>query len=171
MRLRQATDHALYCRGFNGGNVIRFLLYCGLTVLLFGCSSQNMSLITMQFSGATVPYPENYEVEATRVIQQRGGDRDSTRVSQPWTTVGSGPFSPKRWYVCIRGLPPTGRPPQPKALELIEERLGQRSLPGAYDVVLFFSDKAGRPSVKTGFDSPLCRDLEYHPINVAQSVV
>jgi hypothetical protein len=154
-----------------GALVFRSVLYCAITVLLVGCSNQNMSMNTMQFSGATVPYPENYEVEAARVIKQRGGDLASSRASQPWATIGSGPFSPQRWYVCIRGLPPRGEPPKPKALELAEERLGHRSFFGVYDVVLFFSDRTGRPSVRTGYDSPLCRDLEYHPINVDPPVI
>ena len=148
--------------------MIRLALPFGIAVILAGCSGHNLSPHTLQFSGDTLPVPANYEREAARIVRDRGAEPATVRVSEPQTTLGVTAFSPKRWYVCVKGIPaPQGKPQGPLP---IDETVGGWLTPGSddasYDVLLIFSG-APTPSVREGYDSPLCRNLNYHAITAS----
>ncbi len=151
--------------------MLRPFLLLVLAASLAGCSSQNASLSTLQFAGETVPYPDHYEAEAARLVEERGVEPALVTVSQPQTTLGAGPFSPRRWYICVRGMPTSAKPRPARPVEVLEEWLGQRTTAGVHDVVLIFSGTAGRPSVRSGYDSPLCRGLQYGPITAEAPLI
>jgi hypothetical protein len=132
-------------------------------LILVGCSSGIVSPHTLQFSGATLAYPENYQVEAARIVRDRRADPEFARLSEPQPTIGETAFSPKRWYVCIRGIPAST--PKSTALPPLTEMVENLYSPetGVYDVLLIFSGRE-RPSVREGYDSPLCRDQKYQAI-------
>lgn len=136
-----------------------------IAVLLAACSGPNTGLNTLQISSEALPFPENYQTEAARVVRDRGGDSAVARVSYPRQTIGAGLLSPRRWYACVSGLPdPVNRSETiPPVLDLVEHWISQR-VTSSYYVVLIFSGDARRPSVKAGLDSPLCRDAAYGPI-------
>lgn len=48
---------------------------------LAGCSGYTPS--TVQFSDDSLAFPDNYQIEAARVVQQRGADRSTALVSRP----------------------------------------------------------------------------------------
>jgi hypothetical protein len=135
--------------------------------ILSGCSAQNTTINRLQFSEATMAFPGNYQAEAARVALSRGGNIDTAQVSRPQETLGASVFGPKRWYSCVSGLPAPNR--RPDRLPKIEDAIsGWVSAPtGRYDTILFFSRSDHRASVRSGFDSPLCRDVEFGPITVA----
>ena len=142
------------------------LVGLALTVLA-GCTAQNTSLNRLQFSGDVTPFPEHYQAEAARAVINAGGNVRTAQVSYPQQTLGASVFSPQRWYSCVRGLPaPTRRPDR---LPNIEEAIGGLFGPplGAFDTVLFFSSNDRMPSVRSGFDSPLCVDAKFGPITAA----
>lgn len=133
--------------------------------LLAGCTGPNTTMATLQFSGATVTFPQNYQREAARVVSQRGFDPASATVSYPRPTLGATAFQPQRWYVCIRGASIAQRPDRlPKAFEILDQAIDPRSTAGIHNVVLIFGSDGRRPSERGGFDSPLCRDGQYEPI-------
>lgn len=137
-----------------------------LTVLA-GCSAQNSTINRLQFSGATVAFPESYQAEAARVVLSRGGRIEAVRVSRPQETLGASVFGPKRWYSCLSGLPAPTRAADriPKLEDAIS---GGISAPvGRFDTILFFSTRGHKPSVRSGFDSPLCADAEFESIILA----
>ncbi len=140
-----------------------------LALLISGCSSQNANLATLQFSGDTGSFPQNYQEEAARVASNRGGDPKFVRVSYPNTTTGAWVGGPKRWYVCVRGLPPPTRPPRRNWTALAESTVRQQHLADVFDVVLVFSGER-RPAVTTGFDSPLCAGAAFEPITAEPPV-
>jgi hypothetical protein len=143
--------------------MIRFFCACGTAALLVGCSNHNVSPHTVQLSGETLAFPDNYEVEAARLVRDRGADPEFARVSEPQPTLGETVFSPKRWYVCVKGVPaPTPKSAAlPPVTELVEQVFSPEA--GVYDVLLIFSGRQ-RPSVREGYDSPLCRDQSYRAI-------
>ncbi len=147
--------------------MFRLTLPIGFAATLAGCSGHNMSPHTVQFSGDTIPFPVNYESEAAKVIRERGGDLSTARVSEPKPTLGVTAFSPKRWYVCVKGIPA----PQPRASgllpldEMVDGWLTHKSGEQSYNVLLFFSSQTA--SRREGYDSPLCRDLDYREIKAS----
>jgi hypothetical protein len=150
------------------GEIMRAVLVGLALTVLAGCTAQNTSLNRLQFSGDVTAFPEHYQAEAARAVINRGGDLKTAQVSYPQKTLGESVFSPQRWYSCVRGLPaPTRRPDR---LPNIEEAIGGWFGPPArvFDTILFFSSSDRMPSVRSGFDSPLCRDAEFWPITAAQ---
>lgn len=147
-------------------SMIKFLVACSSAAILLGCSNHNVSPHTIQFASDTVSYPENYQVEAARIVRDRKADPEFARVSEPQPTLGETAFSPKRWYVCVRGIPA----PKPKSsslppvAEIVESWVTARPAGGVYDVLLVFSGR-DRPSVREGFDSPLCQNQTYAPVS------
>lgn len=142
-------------------------------MLVAACAGPNSSLNTLQFSDETVPFPKNYQVEAARVVRDRSGDPASVLVSYPRPIIGATMIGPQRWYVCLRGVPapaPSASPPM--AAELAAQWLfQQRPENRRFDVVLIFSRDSGRPSIKTGLDSPLCNDGAFEPLTAAPPVI
>jgi len=147
------------------------LRVCGLLIvagLIAACSNQNTSWSTIQLSGDTMPYPENYQAEAARIVAQRGGDPASASVSQPQSTLGATAFAPQRWYVCVRGLSQAPRPARlPKPMELVDQLFDSRASAGIHNVILVFGAPGRRPTVREGYDSPLCHDGRYEMIVAA----
>lgn len=138
------------------------ILTCGLAALLLGCSSNNTSPNTLQYSGETVAFPYHYQMEAARVVQERDADPGFVRVSKPRTTSDDSAFGQEQWYSCMRGIP---SPAPPNGLfaalsKLIRSWFSPEDPTGVYDVVLFFS-REQRPSLTEGFDLPLCRNAEF----------
>lgn len=142
--------------------MMRLLMFALSFCVLAGCSPQNTSLNRLQFSGDMLPFPENYQGEAAQVAIAAGADPEAVFVSYPKDTLGVSAFGPKRWYSCVRGLPP---PVPADRLPNIEEALGTwlGSSPRIFDTVLVFSG-ANRPTVSSRFDSPLCRDAAFRRI-------
>ena len=145
--------------------------------ILFGaaiaaCSGPNSGLNTLQFASAALPFPTDYQVEAARVVRDRGGDLGNVLVSYPQQTIGAGVAGPRRWYSCLRGMPaPVSSTSLPLALEMAAEWMSQQPSENRYDVVLVFSSENRRPSVRAGTDSPLCRDAAYEPITAELPVI
>ncbi len=138
--------------------------------LVAGCSPTTAPINTMQFSEETLPFPDNYQVEAARVVAQRRVDPKDASVSYPQTTLGLNAFSPHRWYVCIRGLSDLQKPEQiPRPGDIIESWIDPRANAGIHNVVLIFGE-TGRPSAREGYDSPLCRNGQYEPITAVAPV-
>lgn len=138
--------------------------------LVAGCSPTTAPINTMQFSEETLPFPENYQVEAARIVAQRRADTNGASVSYPQTTLGLSPFSPRRWYVCVRGVSDEPKPERiPRPGDIIEGWIDPRAEAGIHNVVLFFGT-TGRPTAKDGYDSPLCRNSQYEPITATAPV-
>ena len=140
------------------------------SIFLVACSGQNTSLNRLQFSGASEPFPEHYQVEAARFVQARGAEISTIQVSAPAETLGASAFGPKRWYSCIRGLP---APPPAKTMPTVEQFvsgwLGEQPL--HYDVIMIFSAGKPRPSVHDGLDSPLCQGVTFSPLTATPPLI
>jgi hypothetical protein len=119
----------------------------------------------LQFSSEALAFPTNYQTEAARIVRDRGGDPATARVSYPRMTIAAAVMGPKRWFVCVSGVPaPPGPTSIPKAVDLADHWLMQRPSQKSYYVVLFFPREVGRPTAKDGWNSPLCRGAEFEPI-------
>lgn len=139
-------------------------------MFITACTGPNSSLNTLHFSAEALPFPTDYQVEAARVVQDRGGDPASVLVSYPRHTIGAGVTSPRRWYVCLSGMPaPAPSTKAPTAADLAARLLFQQRK-SRYDVVLIFSRESGRPSIRTGLDSPLCNEGTFEPITAEPQV-
>lgn len=134
-----------------------------LASILIGCTGPNTSFSTLQFADESLPFPEHYETEAARVVRDRRADFGAVRLSEPQLTIGAKPTSPKRWYVCLQGVPQKGRRKRVTLAETLESALGHRTTPTTHYVVLFFSGP-GRPHVAEGRGSPLCQNMEFRPL-------
>ena len=134
---------------------------------LGACTGPNTSLSTLQFTDDTVAFPDTYRDDAARVLANMPGaaNNPNLTISAPQTTLGVTAVSPRRWYVCVRGITPPGPPPTrlKPLLELASNALDPASTTGSYDAVLFFRG-SGRPTVKLAFDAPLCRSGTYAPL-------
>jgi hypothetical protein len=118
----------------------------------------------LQFSAEALPFPDNYQVEAARIVSQKRADPQKATVSYPRQTLGVSAFSPQRWYVCIRGVSEKPKPDRlPKAAELAARWLDPQTDQGTHNIVLFFGTTV-RPTAREGYDSPLCREGQYEPI-------
>ena len=138
--------------------VISVLLLAGL---VFGCASTNTALHNLQFSGDAETFPADYNARAAKHVAELpvGG---SLLVSYPETTLGETATSPKRWYVCVRGLAPqlaveTGLKP---VLETVEGMVSPRQGGPIYELILIMRD-SGVTSAIEAFDSPLCQAGRY----------
>ena len=134
--------------------------------IVAGCSGPGLGLNRVQLSGEASAFPENYQIEAARVVGDRHGDLATAIVSYPRKTVGAGIASPQRWYVCISGLtdPRAGkRPSIPPALDMVDQWLHPETAE-EYFVVLVFSSAHGRPSERDGLNSALCHGAAFEPI-------
>jgi hypothetical protein len=139
---------------------------------LAGCTGQNTNIATLQFSGSSEKLPDNYQVEAARVVATKtvaGGQQ--VRVSRPQPILGVTAFSPKRWYVCVLGLAGPARPSRiPSIYDAVMNVADPASNAGVYNLVLVFNE-GRRPSVKTGYDSPLCRTAAYEPLTAKPPLI
>lgn len=143
-----------------------------LALVLSGCSGMNLTPSTLQFSGQTMAFPDTYQSEAARVVQQQNGDPAQVTVSYPRTTVGLNALAPQRWYVCVRGITPKPtKATLPDVGEFAQRIVDPAGHTGIYDVLLFFSAKGARPSVRTGTDSDLCRDGQYERLTAEPPVI
>lgn len=151
---------------------MRLFVLVATTVLLAGCTSPNTSLNRLQFSSDTLPFPDNYQSEAARVVAQRGADASLARVSYPRTTLGTAVTAPQRWYVCVQGV---STAPRPERLPNVEEFVGSLFASDAardvHNVVLIFGTEGRRPSVREGYDSALCRDVAFEPITAEPPLI
>ncbi|WP_332717311.1 hypothetical protein [Pelagibacterium mangrovi] len=132
------------------------LAACGPT------SNVNHSVGSLQFNGETEPYPEDYAEVAAQMVRGRDAVAPLT-VSEPQTMRGEGPFSPKRWFVCVRGVKPVGNPTRAPLQRQFEDWVAPPASTGNYDVILVFRDKL-RPAVVEGHDARLCRFVEFNPL-------
>jgi hypothetical protein len=139
---------------------------------LAGCAGQNTSIATLQFSGSSEKFPDNYQVEAARVVATRVvADGEQVRISRPQPILGTTAFSPKRWYVCILGLAGPARPNRiPPIYDAVMNAADPASNAGVYNLVLVFNE-GRRPSVKTGYDSPLCRNAAYEALTAKPPLI
>ena len=143
--------------------MLRILLILACAAALAACSGANSGVSTLQFSGAAEPFPSDYQARVLRYL----GEQPATgaTVSYPQTTVGETAFSPKRWYVCLHGLAPSGPPPTrlKPVLELAHDLVASRPVSGVYEVVLVLR-ASGTVSAIKGFDSPLCASGRYEAL-------
>jgi hypothetical protein len=143
--------------------MFRLLVSFGLAALLVGCSSNNAGTNTLQYSPEARDYPYGYQIEAARVVQERDADPGFVRVSRPMTTLGETVLSPRRWFVCVRGIPAPAPPSGffAAVAQVFRAWFGPKDPGGiVYDVVLFFSGEQ-EVSIRDGFDLPLCQGLEF----------
>ena len=139
--------------------MLRFLSATLLALPLMACSNQNMSLTTMQFSGETEPFPSKYQQLSAEAVAAMPTLGPRLLVSKPATTIGTTPFSPKRWYSCVRGVSGDARGSL-TVYDTVEGFLDPASKAGVYNVVVFFRGDH-LPSIKSGYDSPLCRQAAF----------
>lgn len=140
------------------------LIYFAATLLLTGCSGNNTGLSTLQMNSTTLSFPEHYQVEAAKVARDGGGDPATAKVSRPAPMIGAQLFSPQRWYSCVLGLPgPQRHQSLPNLTDAIGGWIDPTSTAGVFNVVMIFDSK-NQPSIHEGFDSPLCRNVEFEPI-------
>lgn len=124
---------------------------------LAGCSGGNL-----QFSGEVQPLPANYRTAALAAIEGRPRAGGELLISRPQTVVGQNVFSPRRWYVCVRGLKPPRAPVVGPDLlwPAVTRALGAPPPADIYDAIVFLP--AGRePWVIDAFDAELCRDVAF----------
>jgi hypothetical protein len=145
--------------------VISILLIAGLAS---GCASINTAIHNLQFSGDAETFPADYNERAANYVAELpvGG---SLSVSYPEMTLGETATSPKRWYVCVRGLAPqlpveTGLKP---VLEAVEGVLDPGQGGPRYEVILIMRDGGVTSPIKA-FDSPLCRAGRYEGLKALQ---
>lgn len=136
-----------------------------LLLALAGCTGQNTGPNTLQFNSETIPFPDDYMAAAAEVVSMsRVAEGATVLVSRPQPTIGVSPTSPRRWYVCIRGLEPRRAPPDTLP-PLVDALFQDRSREEQFDTVLIFAGPRS-PSVEQGYNSVLCRDAEYAPIGI-----
>jgi hypothetical protein len=128
-------------------------------------SNVNHSVGSLQFNGDTEPYPEDYAEVAAQMVRGRDTVAPLT-ISEPQTMRGEGPFSPQRWFVCVRGIKPVGNPPRRVPLQRqFEDWIAPPHSTGNYDVILMFRGEA-RPAVVEGHDARLCRFATFEPLPI-----
>lgn len=57
-----------------------------------------------------------------------------------------------------------GLPEADEALALIIDPASHR---GVYNLVFFFSEEGRAPSMRTGYDSPLCQNIQFQPLRLS----
>lgn len=126
-------------------------------------SNVNHSIGSLQFNGDTEPYPEDYAEIAAQMVQGRDTIAPLT-VSEPQTMRGESPFSPQRWFVCVRGIKPVGNPSSVVPLQRrFEDWIAPPASTGNFDVILLFRDGI-RPALIEGNDARLCRFATFGPL-------
>lgn len=137
---------------------MRIVILAAALLALAGCAGPNTDIRNLQFSGASAPLPADYRVRAAQAVAdlpiEAGG---VVTFSEPKTIVGQTAFSPKRWFVCARGIAPAGPKPggiKPLA-QTIESWVAPPQSSGRYDVMVIFT-AAGLTSLYKSFDAPLC---------------
>lgn len=151
------------CLTMSQQNARTLVIALAAAALLGGCV--NSSINTLQFSGATEPFPADYNAAAAKEIKARKIVASGLQVSYPRTVLGETPFSPKRWYLCVLGVPTSKTPATawPNLTQLAENALRRTPAPGVFDLLLFLH--AGQtPGSVEAFDAELCRDGVYEPL-------
>lgn len=132
-----------------------------VAILVVGGCTTNHSIGSIQINQDTEALPSDYRDIAADTV--RGRDAVSGAgllVSEPNTMIGEGPFEPRRWYVCVRGIKPVGKSGQIPVQRHIENYLSDAGAVGHYDVVIMFQE-IGHPTVLEGYDSRLCQNLSF----------
>lgn len=134
----------------------RVLLTIVAMLAVGGCTT-NHSIGTIQINQDTETLPADYRNVAADAVRGRDtiGGADLL-ISDPNTMIGEGPFDPRRWYVCVRGIMPVGEPGIIPVQRHIENYVSGTSNEGHYDVVVMFQEDGG-PTVLEGFNSKLCQ--------------
>lgn len=145
--------------------VTSILLLAGLAS---GCASTNSAMHNLQFYGDAETFPADYNQRAAKYVAGLpvGG---RLTISYPEMTLGETAASPKRWYVCVRGLAPqlpveTGLKP---VLETVEGMLDPKQGGPIYEMILIMRDSGVTSAIKT-FDSPLCGAGRYEGLRGEQ---
>jgi hypothetical protein len=151
------------CSMRNAGTHIATLT--AATLILAGCSNGGWGLNAVQFNSSAVDHPDDYRARVVDVMARNGIEPKGTRISSPAPIVGAGPWDEQRWYVCVLGVPSE---PQAKtwlpADKALASMIDPTSQAGVYNLVFFFSDADRAPTMRTGFDSPLCRDVQFQSL-------
>lgn len=134
-------------------------------LLTAGCSSQNTNMSTLQFSGETAPYPEDYTSRAAKALERQVGPDVFIQISKPRPALGASVFGHQRWYVCVRDVP-NSAPVRRKmpVWDIAEEWLDPSTRRS--ELVLFYN-VTGLPSVRKSNGSPLCDDADFETISLA----
>ena len=131
--------------------------------VLSACSTVNHSTGSLQLNFAAEPLPENHVEIASEMVNGRATDAP-LQISQPRTMIGETPFAPQRWYVCIRGIKAKGSPDDSSTLQRkVEDLFAPKAASGVYDVVVMLRGTE-RPAVLEGYDSRLCHDAAFQPL-------
>lgn len=143
--------------------MVRLSLLLAFVMLLGGCSGSNTGLQNLQFSGEAEAFPADYSARALRYLGAQMGP--GVAVSYPRTIVGETALSPRRWYICLRGLAPPE--PAPRAakplLEAAVDLMQSGSGEGVYDVIVILRASGAVSAIK-GFDAPLCAGGRYEAL-------
>ncbi|WP_224703616.1 hypothetical protein [Devosia aquimaris] len=141
----------------------RLLIVSMLVACLAGCSGTMPGPQSIQVSGAEEAYPADYKARALRAL----GDAASPgmSISAPQLTIGESAFGPKRWYVCVRGVATTAKPPTKlkPVLDLAGDVMRPAASTGLYEVIVVLRGNGSASQIKT-FDSPLCASGSYEPL-------
>lgn len=146
---------------------MRGLALLVIASLLAGCSAQNTSISTLQFSAAANPFPEDYMSRAAAALDRMVAEDAPISISRPQTTLGPTAFAPQRWYVCVRGVPDSAmvrRKPKTPLWDLVEDLADPASV--QEELVLIFGS-SGEPSIRKSNGSPLCRHAAFEPTRLA----
>jgi len=137
---------------------MRALILTATLLALAGCAGPNTDIRNIQFSGDTAPLPTDYQARAAKAVADLPIAPGATLTfSEPRTVVGQTAFSPKRWYVCARGIAAPGAKPQgvKPITQFLDEWFAPAQSEGRYDVVVVFT-AAGLTSLHKSFDAQLC---------------
>lgn len=137
-----------------------------IATLLAACA--NSSLNTLQFSGASEPFPGNYQAQTALEIKARQLAALGLQVSYPQQVLGQSPFGPRRWYVCVLGVATSKTPPAtwPNLTQLAQNALRSTPPAGVFNVILFLHPGQTAGLIEA-FDAELCRDAAYEPLFIA----
>ncbi len=125
----------------------------------------NHSIGSLQFNSETEALPENYAEIAARHVALRP-TASPLLISEPNTMIGKNVYSPRRWYVCVRGIAPKGNPSTIIPLTTrIENWLSPPASTDHYDIIVVFQEKLNS-FVTEGFDSRLCRNAQFLPLSI-----
>jgi hypothetical protein len=152
------------------GRKLQTFFLISASLLLAGCSNGNWGLNAVQLNSETVAYPENYRQRVVEVMNRNGIQIGRATISPPVPVVGKRPSDQRRWSVCVRGVAAPEREDQgwlPVDQALLSA-IDPASQAGVYNLVFFFSNAELAPSLLTGYDSPLCRNLEFQPLRSQQ---
>lgn len=145
---------------------LRRLIFAGLallTLILTGCINTNHSIGSLQFNPDIEALPENYAEIAAQYMSAKSAI-SPLLISTPQTMQGDTPFSAHRWYVCIRGMKPRGKPlTVPPLQRLIEDWVAPPIATDEFDVVLVYRENAPSAIAET-YNSRLCRHAEFRPL-------